>query len=123
MTFYLLNSLTCALLLFLIFKTRRPFFGQAIIPVLMLFISAVFIWESQALPSAETAGPSAIPILWSSCIAATSMIILTQIWLETLNFKEIKPGGIPRLLLFLLVLGAYYFLIEYAGYFACTLPL
>jgi hypothetical protein len=97
------------------FSKRRDFTGQAIIPTIMIAFSLLFWAVTFSFPS-EEAGPAVIPRLWIFWTVLLGGILLLFAIAGT-GEKDPKRGRLGFLIAGILITVAYYFLIDFLGYF------
>ncbi len=97
------------------YSKMRDYSGQTIIPLIMIALSLVLWIKTLAFPS-EDAGPALIPLLWVFCLILLSAVILAFCFTGRID-KDPQRGRIAFLGLGVGLIVAYYFAMEYLGYF------
>ncbi len=101
--------------LFFYFTAKRPWTGQALVPTVLMEIALIFLAITYDFPG-EAAGPALIPRLWILCLAilCSALLFLT---VRGKAAKDPKVGRIGFVLLGIVCMVAYYFAIQFLGYF------
>ena len=94
---------------------RKKYFGNILLPSSLIALAAIFFAITFSFPM-EEAGPAVVPYLWVFWTVALSSVILWQIFRGTAE-PDPKPGRFVFLALVTGLLIAYYFAIQYIGYF------
>jgi hypothetical protein len=93
----------------------RSYSGQTIIPLVMIVFSLVLWVKTLAFPT-EDAGPALIPLLWIFWLVLLCAAILVFCFIGRID-KDPKRGRIFFLGLGVGLVIAYYFAMDYLGYF------
>ena len=97
------------------YSKLKDYSGQTIIPLVMIVISLVLCAATLGFPS-EEAGPALIPLLWIFWLILLSMVILVFCFTGMID-KDPKSGRMGFLGLGVSLVVAYYFAMDYLGYF------
>jgi len=97
------------------YSKMKDYSGQTIIPLIMIVFSLVLWVITIGFPS-EEAGPALIPLLWIFWLILLSMVVLVFCFTGRID-KDPKPGRIGFLGLGIGLVVAYYFAMDYLGYF------
>ena len=95
---------------------KREYFGEILVPCTLIALSIVFFAITFSFPVEETAGPADVPRLWILCTCVLCGAILWQVF-RGKAAPDPKSGRLGFLLLVTVLLIAYYFAIQTAGYF------
>ncbi len=110
----------CFIITGLVFRrsSRHNWTGQALLPMALLLLGALFYGVTFDFP-VEEAGPALIPRLWIACLSAMCVTILFFIVRGDAD-KDPKAGRIGFVLLGVGIMVAYYFAILFLGYFVSS---
>jgi putative tricarboxylic transport membrane protein len=97
------------------YSSKRDWTGQALVPGVLMAIALLFFAVTFDFPM-EQAGPALIPRIWTVCliILCAGVIFFAA---RGKSDKDPKAGKIGFLLLGMGTMIAYYFAIQYLGYF------
>ena len=99
-----------------VYRSRnRKYFGNILLPCSLIALALLFFAITFRFPK-EEAGPAVVPYLWVFWTIALCGVILWQVFRGTAE-PDPKPGRFVFLALVTGLLIAYYFAIQYIGYF------
>jgi putative tricarboxylic transport membrane protein len=94
---------------------RKKYFGNILLLCSLIALAIIFFAITFSFPM-EEAGPAVVPYLWVFWTILLCSVILWQIFRGTAE-PDPKPGRFVFLALVTGILIAYYFAIQYIGYF------
>lgn len=97
------------------YSKRKDYSGQTIIPLLMIVLSLVLWAVTLGFPT-EDAGPALIPRLWIFWLILLSLVLLFFCFTGNID-KDPKRGRFGFLGIGVGLVVAYFFAIDYLGYF------
>lgn len=97
------------------YSKMKDYSGQTIIPLVMIAFSLVLLVATLGFPS-EEAGPALIPFLWIFWLILLSMVMLFFCFTGRID-KDPKRGRMVFLGFGVVLVVAYYFAMDYLGYF------
>jgi len=94
---------------------RKKYFGNILLPCSLIALAIIFFAITFRFPM-EEAGPAVVPYLWVFWTIVLCSVILTQVFRGTAE-PDPEPGRFVFLALVIGLLIAYYFAIQYIGFF------
>lgn len=102
-----------------IYKWRRRFLGNYLIPATMILICSIFWAISTGLPQNEVAGPTAIPSLFEALLVLFSLGLIYNVYKKKLA-PDPLAGNLKKLALGLGIIFIHILTINFLGYFLST---
>jgi len=94
---------------------RKKYFGNILLPCSLIALALIFFAITFSFPM-EEAGPAVVPYLWVFWTVLLCSVILWQVFRNTAA-PDPEPGRFVFLALVIGLLIAYYFAIQYIGFF------